>query len=84
MGQCETNIHEGGRGGDAVSHMNNSDYTNFCRKVGNKTRERYQDANYRERLQESISRAMKRPEVRERVSTRTKIAMSDPSVHEKM
>lgn len=84
QGQCETNIHEGGCGGDTVSHMKDADYAAFCRKVGDKTLARCQDSEYRERLQESISIAMKKPEVREKVSVRTKLAMGDPEVHEKM
>lgn len=84
IGQCETNIHEGGCGGDTVTHMSKADYTKFCKKVGLKTRERCKDPIYKEKLRNSILTAMQTPEVKQKVSTQTKIAMQDEEVKQKL
>ena len=84
MGQCETNIHEGGRGGDTVTRMPESDYIKFCKKIGDKTLERNNNPEYYDAWLQSVAAAMQRPEVRQKVSQRTKEAMSNPEVYELM
>jgi hypothetical protein len=46
IGQCETNIHEGGCGGDTITRMPEVDYLKFCKKVGDKTLERNTNPEY--------------------------------------
>lgn len=84
IGQCETNIHEGGCGGDTVTRMPKSDYIEFCKKVGQKTLERNNMPEYYETWLQSVTAAMQRPEVRQKVSQRTKAAMAKPEVYELM
>ena len=84
IGQCETNIHEGGCGGDTVTRMPDEDYIAFCEKVGQKTLERNSDPNYHNYWQQSIATAMQRPEVKQMISERTKESMNNPEVYELM
>ena len=84
IGQCETNIHEGGCGGDTVTRMPESDYLEFCKKVGDKTLERNNNPEYYNAWLQSVAAAMQRPEVKQKVSQRTKEAMSNPEVYELM
>lgn len=84
IGQCETNIHEGGCGGDTVTRMPKQDYIKFCKKVGDKTLERNNNPEYYDAWLQSVAAAMQRPEVRQKVSQRTKEAMSNPEVYELM
>lgn len=83
-GQCETNIHEGGCGGDTVTRMPESDYIEFCKKIGDKTLERNNNPEYYNTWLQSVAAAMQRPEVKQKVSQRTKEAMSNPEVYELM
>ena len=84
IGQCETNIHEGGCGGDTVTRMPEVDYIEFCKKVGEKTLERNNNPEYYEAWLQSVADAMQRPEVKQKISERTKEAMSNPEVYELM
>lgn len=84
IGQCETNIHEGGCGGDTVTRMPELDYIKFCKKVGEKTLERNNNSEYYEAWLQSVADAMQRPEVKQKISERTKEAMSNPEVYELM
>ena len=84
IGQCETNIHEGGCGGDTVTRMPESDYIEFCKKIGDKTLERNNNPEYYKAWLQSVTAAMQRPEVKHKVSQRTKEAMSNPEVYELM
>ncbi len=84
QGEAETNVHAGGNGGDTVTNMPDEDYKKFCRKVGDATRQRCQSAEYRARLAKSIAEAMQRPEIKKKVSDRTKAAMQTENVKERM
>ena len=84
IGQCETNIHEGGCGGDTVTRMPESDYIEFCKKIGEKTLERNNNPEYYEAWLQSVTDAMQRPEVKQKISERTKEAMRNPEVYELM
>lgn len=83
-GQCETNIHEGGCGGDTITRMPEADYIEFCKKIGDTTLERNNNPEYYNAWLQSVAAAMQRPEVRQKVSQRTKEAMSNPEVYELM
>lgn len=84
VGQCETNLHEGGCGGDTITRMPESEYIAFCTKVGQKTLERNNNPNYYAYWLQSVTDAMQRPEVRQKISERTKESMSNPEVYELM
>lgn len=84
VGQCETNIHEGGCGGDTVTRMPELDYMEFCKKIGEKTLERNNNPEYYDAWLQSVSAAMQRPEVKQKISQRTKESMSNPEVYELM
>lgn len=83
-GEAETNIHVGGNGGDTVTSMSDEDYKKFCRKVGDATLRRCQNVEYRVRLARSITEAMQKPEIKKKVSDRTKAAMQSEKVKELM
>lgn len=84
IGQCETNVHEGGCGGDTVTRMADNEYIDFCKKVGQKTLERNSDPDYYSYWLQSVTTAMQRPEVKQKISQRTKESMSNPEVYELM
>ena len=64
--------------------MPESDYIGFCEKTGQKTLERNNDPDYYIYWLQSVTAAMQRPEVKQKISERTKESVSKPEVYELM
>lgn len=77
-GQAILNLHKGGSGGDTVSLMTPESLKRFREVCGKVSTNNWSNPIIRDKIITNCRNAMKTTEVRNKVSTRTKIAMHEP------
>ena len=83
-GQCETNFHEGGRGGNTFKYVSDDAMLEIKQKIGKTSKEHWQDKAFRDKTVNSIKSSMASKEIRRKVSERTKAKMQSDDVYNKM
>lgn len=83
IGQAETNLHAGGSGGDTLKYMTPDELVNFKNKISQDSKSKWQKEEVRERIVNSISKAMKDENVKNKISVRTKEGMRAPESWDK-
>ena len=84
LGQCQTNIHEGGKGGNTFKYLSDEDLNEIKLKISKHSKEKWKNPSIRNNILTNQKIAMSSLEVKQKISNNTKKAMSTKDVREKI